>query len=331
MNILVLTNNPTRASFRQRIAVYLEVLRDNGIESEVARFPPGSLARWKLLKRSADFDGVFLHKKRLNLLDAFWLRRYGQKVIYDFDDAIMYSDKHPETPSRKRQKSFQRTVKLADMVIAANPYLAEHARKYNPNVEVLPTGLDTHAYKLKAHPESNDKTRLVWIGSESTLPYLAQIKPALEEIGSRFDNVVLRIVCDEFFDLQNMKVEKRRWSLENQAVDLATSHIGLAPLPDDRFARGKAGGFKILQYAAAGLPVVASRGVNAQFVREGVNGLLASDCSEWVDKISRLLSDTQLRKQMGQAGRADVQRFDLKVLGKQLVNLIGKCLQATAL
>ena len=327
MNILVLTNNPTRASFRQRIAVYLEVLRNNGIECEVARFPPGSLARWTLLQRSADFDGVFLHKKRLNLLDAFWLRRYAQKVIYDFDDAIMYSDKHPGRPSRKRQKSFQRTVKLADMVIADNSYLAEHARKYNPNVEVLPTGLDTFAYKLKAGPENNDKTRLVWIGSKSTLPYLAEIKPALEEIGSRFDDVVLRIVCDEFFDLENMQVEKRRWSLENQAIDLATSHIGLAPLPDNKFTQSRFC-FKILQYAAAGLPVIASPiGANTEYVREGSNGFLAGDCSEWIDKISRLLSDSQLRKQMGQAGRADVQRFDLKVQGEQLLNLINGCLK----
>lgn len=329
MNLLVLTNNPERASFRQRIGVHLDVLRDNGIECEVVRFPSGSLARRKLFKRSVKSDGVFLHKKRLNFLDAFWLRRCAGKVIYDFDDAIMYSDKHPDRPSHKRQKSFQRTVKLADMVIADNSYLVEHARKFNPNVEVLPTGLDTHAYKLKAEQKDDGKLRLVWIGSESTLPYLAQIKPALEEIGSCFDNVILRIICDDFFDLQNMEVEKRRWSLETQAVDLAESHIGLAPLPDDRFARGKSGGFKILQYAAAGLPVVASRGVNAECVREGVNGFLAGDCSEWVDKISRLLTDSQLRNQMGQAGRVEVQQFDLKVLGKQLVNLIKGCLKNT--
>jgi hypothetical protein len=239
----------------------------------------------------------------------------------------MYSDKHPGRPSRKRQKSFQRTVKLADMVIADNSYLAEHARKYNPKVEVLATGLDTCVYKLKAGPENNDKTRLVWIGSKSTLPYLAEIKPALEEIGSRFDDVVLRIVCDEFFDLQNMTVEKRRWSLENQAVDLATSHIGLAPLPDNKFTQSRFC-FKILQYAAAGLPVIASPvGANTEYVREGSNGFLAGDCSEWIDKISRLLSDSQLRKQMGQAGRADVQRFDLKVQGEQLLNLINGCLK----
>jgi len=153
--------------------------------------------------------------------------------------------------------SFQRTVKLADMVIAGNSYLAKHARKFNPNVEVFPTGLDTHAYELKAEPTNDAKLRLVWIGSSSTLKYLAGIKPALEEIGSRFDDVVLRIICDDFFDLQKMEVEKCQWSLQKQAVDLATSHIGLAPLPDNKFTQSRFC-FKILQYAAVGLPVVAS-------------------------------------------------------------------------
>ena len=329
VDLFILTNNPNRASFRQRIEVYLDVLRDNGIECEVARFPTGSSARRKLLKRSVKFDGVFLHKKRLNFLDAFWLHRYAGKVIYDFDDAIMYSDKRPDRPSRKRQNSFQRTVKLADMVIADNSYLADHAREFNKNVAILPTGLDTNAYKLPPHPKNDGKIRLVWIGSSVTLKYLTEIKPALEEIGSRFDNVVLRIVCDEFFDLENIEVEKRPWSLETQAVDLAQSHIGLAPLPNDRFARGKAGGFKILQCAAAGLPVIASRGVKVLCVREGINGFLACDCSEWIEKLSRLLIDSQLRKQMGQAGKVEVQQFDLKVLGEKLVNLIKGCLKNT--
>jgi glycosyltransferase involved in cell wall biosynthesis len=326
MNLLIVTNNPERASFRQRIEVYLDFLRDNNIECEVVRFPPASLARWKILKRSAEFDGVFLHKKRLNLPGAFWLCRYAKKVIYDFDDAIMYSDKHPDRPSRRRQRSFQRTVELADMVIAGNPYLAEHARKFNPNVEILPTGLDTDAYKLQVSPNNDGKIRLVWIGSRITLKYLAEIKPALEEIGSRFKNTILRIVSDEFFELLNMEVEKHLWSLENQAVDLAESHIGLAPLLCNRFTEGKCA-FKILQYASAGLPVVASPvGVNSKYVCDGVNGFLASDCSEWVDKISRLLTDSQLREQMGRTGRTNVQRFDFKVLGKRLFNLIKGCL-----
>lgn len=327
MNLLVLTNNPLRASFRQRIGIYLNFLRDNGIECKVARFPPAPLARRRLFKQATDFDVLFLHKKRLNSFDAFWLRRYAPKVIYDFDDAVMYSDKHPGRPNRKRQKSFQRMVEMADMVIAGNSYLAEHARRFCLNVNILPTGLDTQAYNLKAEPKKNGKLRLVWIGSKSTLKYLAEIKPALEEIGSRFDNVVLRIICDMFFDLNNLEVEKCLWSPKKEVFDLAISDIGLAPLPDNRFTKGKCG-FKILQYAATGLPVVASPvGVNAEYVREGKNGLLASDCAEWIDKISSLLRDVQLREQMGRKGRRNVEQFDFKVLGKQLVKLIKGCLE----
>jgi len=327
MNLLVLTNNPARASFRQRIEVYLDILRDNGIDCEVARFPSGSLARRKLFRQAANFDGVFLHKKRLNFIDAFWLRRYAKKIIYDFDDAIMYSDKRPEKPSRKRQNSFQRTVKLADMVIADNSYLAGHARNFNRNVEVLTTGLNVGNYKQNVSPPDDGKIRLVWIGSKSTLPYLAEIKPALEEIGSRFENVILRIICDDFFGLQNMEVEKHRWSLETQAVDLAQSHIGLAPLPDNKFTQSRFC-FKIFQYAAAGLPVIASPvGANTEHIREGTNGFLAGDCSDWVDKISRLLNDSKLRMQMGRVAKVDVRQFDLKVLGEKLVDLVQGCLK----
>jgi len=327
MNILAISNNPSRASFRQRIGVYLGTLRSNGINTEVAKLPNGSLARRKLFKRAADFDGVFLHKKGLNFFDAFWLRRYSKKLIYDFDDAVMYSPKAPDRNSLSHFIPFRRTAKLADMIIAGNSYLAEHARKFNPNVEILPTGLDTEAYKVQDGPRNDGKIRLVWIGSKSTLCYLAEIKPALEEIGSRFDNVILRIICDDFLNLQNVPVEKYLWSEETEATDLATCNIGLAPLPDNRFTRGKCG-FKSLQYASAGLPVIASPvGVNTDYIRQG-GGYLADGVSDWIDKLCQLISDPQLRKQMGQIGKAKVQRFDLRVLGRVLIRLIKGCIES---
>ena len=327
MDLLVVTNNPTNASFRQRIEVHLDMLRENGIDCEVAKLPPDFLGRRKLFKRTARFDSVFLHRKILNLRDAFWLRRYSRKIIYDFDDAVMYSARKPESCCLSRQRRFRRSVELSDLVIAGNPYLAEHAQKFNPRVEVLPTGLNTKAYTVETKPENDGKIRLVWIGSKSTLPYLAEIKPVLEEIGARFDNVILRIICNDFFDLQNMRVEKHQWHKRTEALDLITSDIGLAPLPDDRFTRGKCG-FKILQYAAAGLPVVASPvGVNAEYVRDGVTGFHAINTSQWVDKISKLIENPELRKRMGQEGYVQAQRFDLSTVGKQLYKLVERCLE----
>ncbi len=111
---------------------------------------------------------------------------------------------------------------------------------------------------------------------------------------------------------------------------MATSDIGLAPLPDNRFTKGKCG-FKILQYAAAELPVIASPvGVNAEYVCDGVTGFHAINTSQWVDKISELIENAELRKRMGQEGNVQVQRFDLSIVGKQLCKLVERCLEGVA-
>ena len=327
MNLLVITNNPDRASFRQRIGIYLDALGARGINCEVAKLPAGSLKRWSLFERSADFDGVFLHKKSLNFFDARILVRYSKKIIYDFDDAIMFRHKNPDAYSRSHFGPFRKSIKQYDLVIAGNPYLAGIAQKYNSNVTVLATGLDTSDYPQTAvEKDADGKIRLVWIGSKSTLCYLAQIKEAFEDLAGRFDNVVLRIICDEFFDLENMPVEKHHWSLKSQAIDLVGCDIGLAPLPDNRFTRGKCG-FKILQYAAAGLPVVASPvGVNSDYIDDGVSGFLATDKQQWIEKIETLIKDEQLRKTMGQRAKEAVVEFDVANIGKKLADLIINCL-----
>jgi glycosyltransferase involved in cell wall biosynthesis len=325
MRLLVISNNTERASFRQRIGIYLDSLCQAQIDCQVVRLPSSAAARWKLFGQSAGFDGVFVHKKRFNPLDAFRLRRCAKKIIYDFDDAVMYTEKNPQTSSRKRLKSFERTVSLADLVIAGNAYLAQHARAFNNNVEVLPTGLDASAYSIERNTEDG-KIRLVWIGSKSTLRYLARLKPALEQIGSQFNNVVLRIIADEFFDLEKMEVEKRPWSLQTHAADLVNSDIGLAPLPDDPFTRGKCG-FKILQYTAAFLPTVASPvGVNAEYIIDTITGFLASDSAQWVDKLKRLLMEPDLRDAMKSSAKEQIVRFDKAVLGKRIEKLLLNCL-----
>jgi len=327
MKLLIVTNNPRRASFRQRIGVYLDTLRANGIASEVAKLPSGSHSRRKLFKQAKECDVVFLHKKCLNVFDSFWLRKYSKKIIYDFDDAVMYNNKRPDRDSRSHFIPFRRTVKLADMVIAGNSYLGEHAKPFNHNVEVLPTGLDTKAYKVETKPKNDGKIHLVWVGSKSTLRYLSEIRPALEEIGCRFQNVILRIICDDFFNLANMQVDKRPWSKETETVDLATSDIGLAPLPNDRFTKGKCG-FKILQYAAASLPAIASAvGVNSDYIKESQTGFLVKDVIQWIHKLDVLITNPQLRKKMGQDGRVLAKQFDINLIGKQLVDLINQSLQ----
>ena len=326
MNLLVISENPNRSSFRERIALYLDALTESGIQCRVEALPRAASARRKLFKSAREFDGVLIHKKGLNLFDVFWLRRYGRKVIYNFDDAIMYNSKKPDRFSPAHFIKFRTMAKLADLVITGNSYLADHARKYNSNVVVWLHGLKVADYACCPDRPMDGKIRLVWIGSKSTLGYLKQIKPALEEIGSRFDNAVLRIICDEFFDLENMQVEKRLWSAQTRVVDLAQADIGLAPLPDDRFTRGKCT-FKILEYAATGLPAIASPvGAHSDYIVHNVNGFLAKDNAQWVGCMAALIQDADLRKTMGAAARERVADFDLAVVEKRLCDVIKNCI-----
>lgn len=326
MKLLVVTNNPDRASFKQRIGVYLDALKAGGIDCEVVKIPAGALARLRLFKRAADFDAVFLHKKGLNPFDALWLRKYGKKVIFNFDDAVMYSDKNPDRYSRLHFVPFRRSVRLADLVICGSSYLADHARPFNSNVEILPLGLKVGDYAVVPNAGTDNKIRLVWVGSVSTLSYLEEIKPAIEKIGERFDDAALRVICEDFPKLENIPVEKRRWSKETLGIDLATSNIGLAPLPDNPFTRGKCS-FKVLEYSAAGLPVVASPvGTNAEHVQDGITGFIAKSDEQWITRITQLIENPQLREEMGKQGRRFARDFDVSVIADRLIALIRNCI-----
>lgn len=322
MKLLIISNNPSRASFRLRIGEHLEALGREGIESEVCPLPPGALARQRLFKSSRAYDAVLLHRKCLNFRDAMVLWHYRPKLIFDFDDAIMYSPSRPQSECTSHYRLFRRTARMMDVMIAGNAYLAEHAGRYCRQVVVLPTGLDVAAYRVQDRPKRSDTIRLVWIGSQSTLQYLAQLKPVLESVGKKRKNVVLRIIADAFFDLNEMPVERCRWSLMTQAADLAACDIGLSPLPDNRFTRGKCG-FKLLQYFAAGLPVVASPvGVNADFINDSGAGLSASTPDEWTAALERMIDNIDTYRQWGQNGRQYVQAFDKNVIARQLCRII---------
>ncbi len=212
MQLLVLTNNPDRASFRQRVSVYRDILADRGVQTEVAGAPRGFFRASRLFRRARHFDAVFIHKKKFNLLDAFALRRHSRRIIYSFDDAVMLDHTRPESDSRAHYVPFRRIVRLADMVIAGSNYLAERARPFNANVHVLPIGLDTRDYGIEDAPPRDGSIRLVWVGSRSTLGYLRSIDPVLDRLAARFAHVTLRVIGDEFPRTGRMPVETIPWS-----------------------------------------------------------------------------------------------------------------------
>lgn len=322
-NILILTRHIKSASFRQRVTLYLNALTDAGIDHEIITLDRKSKNNLAVYKTAKKFDAVFLHKKRLNFAERFVLRRYAKKIIYDFDDAVMYDIKKPEKTNRKKIAKFSKTIKMIDTVIAGNQYLARQCGGHG-NVKILPTGLDIKEYRTERTDPADNKIRLVWIGSGSNLKYLKNLSPVLEQLGKKHSNLMLRIICNEFIELENMCVEKITWSLQSQARDLAVCDIGLAPLPINRFTKGKCG-FKILQYAAAGLPVIASPvGVNSEIVTESFNGFHAEDTQQWVEKISSLVENKPLRKKMGENNLQRVNEYDLGVLAEKFTKIISE-------
>jgi hypothetical protein len=321
--LLVLTRERSAAPFRQRIEPYLRGLEARGLGSEVVELARSAWERRRQLQAARDARGLVLHRKTLTAWDAAALGRAGP-IVYDFDDAVMVQARRPDRPHPARERRFARTVRRAALVLAGNPTLAEHARSAGARrIEIVPTGLDAARYQPKADYATACPLRLVWIGSRSTLKQLEPFRPALEAVGRAMPEALLRVIADAPLEVDGLVVENLPWASETEARLLAESDVGIAPLPDTAFTRGKCG-FKVLQYMAAGLPVVASPvGASADYVEDGRTGFWAETPEEWVEAVRCLASDARLREQLGRAGRARVQsEFDFTVLGPMVCDLI---------
>lgn len=244
------------------------------------------------------------------------VRRFAKRVVFDLDDAIYLS--HP-TQERgwfgqvleafSDRDMVAKILEISDSVIAGNTYLADYARKYNDRVYVIPTPVDVGHYPVKEWKVVATPVVVGWIGTSSNLAFLEGIVPALEEVAKRHP-LLLRIVSNKIHRSMcfgSLNYEFVAWKGEREVEDILSFDIGLMPLPDNEWTRGKCG-FKALQYMACGIPVVISPvGINKEIVQDGINGYLAETKDEWVEKISNLISDLDLRKRIGLGGRKTVE------------------------
>jgi len=310
MKVLFLVPRMDKASTRYRILLYLPALQQNGISYEIREFSRRTRNLPQLVKQACAADVVVIQKKLFSRIELFFIRRAARRLVYDFDDAVMFKDGPVSKGQLARQRNrFARTVRQVDLVLAGNSYLCELARQYHQNVHILPTTLDMQRYTPKP-PGSAAGNRIVlgWIGSRGTLKYLMDLVPALEHIGKIHPELQLKIVADAFFELENMEVIKKPWSAADEIDDLHSFDIGLMPLTDDVWTRGKCG-FKLLQCMAVGLPVVCSPvGMNREIVKDGVEGFWARTPEQWIDRIVYLVNKPEVGLQMGQKGRQKVLR-----------------------
>lgn len=324
MNIAFLVTRLEKPSARYRVLQYIPSFNKNGMTTEVFVIPHSHWDRLKLFRKLKSFDIVFLQKKLFHSLEFSILRQQSRILVYDFDDAVMYRDSKKKDPiSRMRERNFRRTVKNADIVIAGNEYLKNLALQENPSTYVIPTAIDIDRYAERPQSGSSDALIMGWIGSRATLFYLQGLKHVWDRMGDLFPHIKLKIVSDAFFDCVKIPVIKKLWNYNEEIEDLHTIDIGLMPLTDDPWSEGKCG-FKLLQYMATGMPSVSSPvGVNRQIVHDGINGFLARDSREWIEKLSILIENSHVRARMGERARETVMKsYSAELAGRKLIELL---------
>lgn len=324
--VLVLATNLAQASFRLRIAALAPLLAERGYELDIYVRPRGWLAGPKLrakLAGSGEYHAVVIQRKFLAPSEATVLRRHARRILYDIDDAMMYHNREVGLISRWRtQRNFEATARILDHVVAGNEYLAEMFRERGREASIIPTMLDARRYLVKSHAETQTP-RLVWIGSRSTIQYVHAFLPAFEEAARQIPGLRLMTIANATVESSVLQVEHVEWTEAGEAEALCRGDIGIAPTPRDEWTMGKCG-FKILQYMASGLPVIASPvGANAELVSEGITGYLPKEPGDWPGAILKLARDAEVRVKMGAAARElAVTRYTLECAADEWARIL---------
>jgi glycosyltransferase involved in cell wall biosynthesis len=343
VRLVALAESESHVCARYRLGAFRPALAAAGHALDVRALPTTLLGRLAIGRDLGSYDAVIVQRKLLPRWAVALLRRRARRLVFDFDDAVWlrdsYSAKGFDDP--KRAARFRAIVRACDLVIAGNEHLAAEARRFAPaaRVRVIPTCVDVGRYQKNPTPpaplpegrgeEDVDTSqswtaregsfsplpsgrgaggvglRLVWVGSSSTLKGLERFAPTLSAIGRAVPGTRLKLICDHFAEFPDLPVERCVWTEATEAAEIGAADVGIGWVPDDPWSRGKCG-LKVLQYQAAGLPVVANAvGVQADFVH-AETGFRAATTEEWVRAV-RALTDGALRARLGAAGRAQVE------------------------
>jgi glycosyltransferase involved in cell wall biosynthesis len=326
-------------SQRFRFEQYLHILEQNGVQvsyqsfwdqqtwfilyktghsfHKVIGFVKGVARRLTVLFQLSDIDFVFVHRECLPIgppvIEWIIVKILKKKIIYDFDDAIWL----PNTSQENRIAAFLKwhskvasICKWSYKISCGNAFLASYALQFNNKVTVNPTTIDTnhlHNPSLFLIQKKSPQVVIGWTGTQSTLPYIESLFSLFEKLEEKFpDQVRLLIISNKKPSLKLKFIDFIQWSKETEVNDLLLMDIGVMPLSDDMWAKGKCG-FKALQYMALEIPALVSPvGVNTEIVNNNVNGYWCNTETEWFDCLEKLLMDKVLRKEIGSAGRKKV-------------------------
>lgn len=348
MKVLLLSRYGRQgASSRIRSYQYLPFLEAQGVHVTVSPLFDDAYLRRLYLGQRIDIRFIFrVYCRRLGCLlesgkfDLLWIEYellpwmppWAEKVLaafrvpylVDYDDAIFHRyDMHPRRLIRLfLGRKIDEVMLKASLVVVGNEYLAQRARQSGERpVSILPSVVDLSRYRVEERMSGKPFT-VGWIGSPTTAPYLEFISSAIKEF-ARDRDVRMVLVGSGKVPINGVSVEIREWTEDREVGDIQSFDVGIMPLPNEPWALGKCG-YKLVQYMACALPVVASPvGVNKEMVRDGWNGFLAEGKGDWIQALNTLYENASRREEMGKAGRALVEeKYCLKATGPRLLALL---------
>lgn len=291
-------------------------------------------------------DIIFLQRPLIHHNFIFleeWIFKFKKPVIFDIDDALFLKSKDPESYEEifvKLSKGNFRlnwTIKQAEYIFAGNKFLANYTKKYNKKTKIIPTVINTQRYKYIPEKEIRKKKNkkelyIGWMGTSTNLDYLIKYLDVFKNIHKAHPNTKLIISTDKFFYHQEISNSIPtmfiKWSKKNELQTLYTFDIGIMPLPNEPWVKGKCG-FKLIQYMACGIPSVGSDiGANKEIIKDGVNGYLAMEKDEWIQKISNLLKDKKIRIEFSKKGRNTIeQKYSIRSVLPDFIKYFNECLE----
>jgi len=353
MNVLILASNPpdTSPGSRFRIEQWARLLADQGFRFTYVPFDDerlyrvlysrgkigakalgmlrGVLRRIQLLPRAAEFDVVFVYQEASRIGPALLERIIAAKrpIVLDFCDPIYLPPPADATGNQRFRflKFVNKTeaiCKMSSHVIVGNEELAAYARRFNPNVMVVPITIDMDEYVQRPSTVHSGPVVIGWTGSYSTVPHLGTVRSALEKLGTKRE-FQMKVMGTDSFSLAGVPTIAEPWQSSREVPFLHQCDIGIMPLPDDPWVKLRSH-LKIRQFMAVGVPCVASPvGIIPELIQDGVNGFLAHSEEEWIEKLSKLIDDPVLRNRMGEKARATIaERCSARVWAQNVASIL---------
>lgn len=326
--ILYLTSaRETCPGARFRALPFTRLGRERGLDVQLIQVPPSFLRRLAFFRFLPKADICIIQQELFSGRELAFLRKQYQTLVYDFDNVVwtlpeaLLGDSRGQLRAHRRAERFMRQCTEVDMCIAGSISLARKAGTYQENVSVVPTGLDIDAYVPRHEENFGRPVQVGWMGTADDMP---EVRMAFERLEALAGPIQFQVVSETPYQGPCEKyVFWEKWSAERELQQLHGMDVGLVPLADDEFSRGRCG-VRLLQYMACGIPpIVSSVGTCCEIVDHGIDGFLVDDPSEWDKYVMHLIDDAGLRKTIGSASREKIRsRYEISLVGEQLWDVL---------